>query len=65
MDEGLPNFISQSFVERMVAEGKTPSVDEKSDTPLNELEKPNLNKMSADNGAINDEMPDKQDIDTL
>jgi superfamily II DNA/RNA helicase len=65
LDEGLPNFISQSFVERMVAEGKTPSVDEKSDAPLNELEKPNLNKMSADNGAINDEMPDKQDIDTL
>jgi superfamily II DNA/RNA helicase len=65
LDEGLPNFISQSFVERMIAEGKTPSVDENSDTPLNDLEKPGLNKMSADSGAINDEMPDTQDIDTL
>jgi len=65
LDEGLPNFISQSFVERMIAEGKTPSVDENSDTPLNDLEKPGLNKMSADSGAINDEISDTQDIDTL
>ena len=65
LDEELPNFISQSFVERMIAEGKTLSVDENSDTPLNDLEKPGLNKMSADSGAINDEMPDTQDIDTL
>ncbi|MDT2085071.1 MAG: hypothetical protein RMX62_09330, partial [Planktomarina sp.] len=64
-DQGLPDFIALSFVERMTADGKNTLANKKSETVIPNLEEPRLNKISTEHENVDNKISNVEKTNTL
>ena len=65
VDQGLPDFIALSFVERMTADDKVTRTNEESEQVLPELKEPKLNNISTELEVVDNQISNSEKTTTL